>query len=180
MGKVGLDEFIPYVVKTYMDDIQSVRVLHNVSFVAGHFDTGLLRQEFADAIDKADYLHDKQAYQDQVNKMIDSGEGMKQACWKEINNYLDPKAAKSWYPNSLRNNPYPQLVDALLKALCDKQTNPDFRVQLAEILGWYVRAPRRAVIVQACNELLADSATTDPALRDELQKTIYRLTAYMK
>ena len=25
MGKVGLDEFIPYVVKTYMDDVQSVR-----------------------------------------------------------------------------------------------------------------------------------------------------------
>jgi len=180
MGKVGLDEFIPFVVKTYMDDIQSVRVLHNVSFVAGHFDTGLLRQEFADAIDKAAYLHDKQAYLDQVNKMIDSGESMKQACWKEINNYLDPGAAKSWYPNSLRNNPYPQLVDALLKALRDTRTNPEFRVQLAEILGWYVRAPRRAAIVQACNELLADSDTADPALRDELQKTIYRLTAYMK
>lgn len=180
MGKVGLDEFIPYVVKTYMDDDQSVRVLHNVSFVAGHFDTGLLRQEFAKAIDKAVYLHDKQAYLEQVNKMIESGESMKQSCWKEIENYLDLRAAKSWYPNSLRNNPYPQLVDALLKALRDTQTNPGFRVQLAEILGWYVRAPRRADIVQACHELLAESTTTDPALRDELQKTIYRLTAYMK
>ncbi len=180
MGKVGLDEFIPYVVKTYMDDVQSVRVLDNVSFVAGHFDTGLLRQEFAETIDKAVYLHDKQAYLTKVNTMIERGEGMKQSCWKLIDNYLDPKTAKSWYPNSLRNNPYPQLMDALLKALHDKQTDAAFRVQLAEILGWYVRAPRRAAIVQACNELLADSATTDPALRDELQKTIYRLTAYMK
>ena len=67
-----------------------------------------------------------------------------------------------------------------LKALRDEQTDAAFRVQLAEILGWYVRAPRRGDIVQACHELLADSATKDPALRNELQKTMNRLTAYMR
>lgn len=180
MGKVGLDEFIPYVVQTYMEDVQSVRVLHNVSFVAGHFDTGLLRREFAKTIDKSDYLYDKQGYLADVNAMIESSENMKQSCWKQIDNYLDPKAVKSWYPGSLRNNPYPQTVDALLKALRDEQTDAAFRVQLAEILGWYVRAPRRGDIVQACHELLADSATKDPALRNELQKTMNRLTAYMR
>ena len=178
MGKVGYNDFVPYIVKLYMEDWLSERIAFNVWQSLSHLDTGLAEDIFDDAIEKAD-LYDKEAFRKNVEASLSSARNMYVSSLRAM---TDPeyKRYKKSFTTSLRNNPYPALVPDALRKLSDTSEDVQYRILLAEALGWYVRAWNRADIIAGCEKILADEPAMDPALADELTKTINRLKEYMR
>ena len=178
MGKVGRNDFVPYIVKLYMEDRLSERIAFNVWQSLSHLDTGLADDVFDDAIEKAD-LYDKDAFRKNVEASLNSARNMYVSSLRVMS---DPeyKRYKKSFTSSLRNNPYPALVPDALRKLSDTSEDLSYRILLAEALGWYVRAWNRADIIAGCEKMLATEPDMDPALADELTKTINRLKEYMR
>ncbi|MBO4535754.1 MAG: hypothetical protein J5702_00960 [Bacteroidales bacterium] len=178
MGKVGHNDFVPYIVKLYMEDWLSERIAFNVWQSLSHLDTGLAEDIFDDAIEKAD-LYDKDAFRKNVEASLNSARNMYVSSLRAM---TDPeyKRYKKSFTTSLRNNPYPALVPDALRKLSDTSEDVQYRILLAEALGWYVRAWNRADIIAGCEKILAAEPAMDPTLADELTKTINRLKEYMR
>ena len=178
MGKVGNNDFVPYIVKLYMEDWMSERIVFNVWQSLSHLDAGLAMDIFDDAIDKAD-LYDREAFRKNVQANVNSARNMYVSSLRAMTD-PDYKRYKKSFTQSLRNNPYPALVPDALRKLADKSEDLQYRILLAEALGWYVRAWNRADIIAGCEKILAAEPGMDPALADELTKTINRLKEYMR
>ena len=178
MGKVGNNDFVPYIVKLYMEDWMSERIVFNVWQSLSHLDAGLAMDIFDDAIDKAD-LYDREAFRKNVQANVNSARNMYVSSLRAMTD-PDYKRYKKSFTQSLRNNPYPALVPDALRKLADTSEDPQYRILLAEALGWYVRAWNRADIIAGCEKILAAEPGMDPALADELTKTINRLKEYMR
>ena len=178
MGRVGRNDFVPHIVRLYMEDWLSERIVFNVWQSLSHLDVGLARTLFDEAIDKSD-IHDKEAYGKSVHDGLD---GARRSYVSSLRTMTDPGYTryKKSFTSSLRNNPYPALVPDALRKLADTSEELQYRILLAEALGWYVRAWNRADIIAGCEKLLADETDMDPALADELTKTIKRLKEYMR
>ena len=178
MGKVGRNDFVPGIVRLYMNDYLSERIAFNVWQSIGHLDTGLAAELFDDAIDKAD-IYDKEAFRKTVQAGVNSARNMYVSSLRAL---CDPdyKRYKKSFTQSLRNNPYPALVPEALRKLADTSEDTQYRILLAEALGWYVRAWNRADIIAGCQRILDTEKDLDPALADELTKTINRLEEYMR
>lgn len=178
MGKVGRNDFVPYIVKLYMADWLSERIVFNVWQSLSHLDTGLAADLFDDAIEKAD-LYDSEAFRKTVDAGVSSARNMYVSSLRAMSD-PDYKRYKKSFTSSLRNNPYPALVPDALRKLSDTSEDLQYRILLAEALGWYVRAWNRADIIAGCEQILATEPGMDPALADELTKTINRLKEYMR
>lgn len=180
MGKVGRNDFIPYMVNLYMSDYMSERVAFNVSFSANHLSIPLMKSVFEDAIDKADYIYDKEAFTKKVNKLLDGPEMTMAECWRRIIDKSMSPRKRMFYLTMLRNNPFPQMVADILNTVSNPKEDPAIRLTLAEGLGWYVRAYNKNEIISGCQSILDNEKDLDPALADELTKTINRLKEYTR
>ena len=76
--------------------------------------------------------------------------------------------------------PYAHLADALIDVTKDSAEEEKLRVRCAEVLGWYVRAYNRSMIVENLESYLKSGAEMPDAVRDEIIKTNNRLKAYMR
>ncbi|MBR1538552.1 MAG: hypothetical protein IJ636_03500 [Bacteroidales bacterium] len=178
MGKVGRNDFVPYIVRLYMDDCLSERIVFNVWQSLSHLDTGLAAELFDEAIDEAD-IFDKEAFRKSVQAGVSGARNMYVSSLRAMSD-PDYKRYKKSFTLSLRNNPYPALVPDALRKLADTSEDTQYRILLAEALGWYVRAWNRADIIAGCSRILSTEKDLDPALADELTKTINRLKEYMR
>ena len=178
MGKVGRNDFIPGIVDLYMHDYLSERIAFNVWQSLSHLDTGLAQELFDEAIDAAP-LYDKEAFRKSVHTSLQSA---RNSYVSSLRTMVDPeyKRYKRTFTQSLRNNPYPALVPDALRRLADTSQDTAYRILLAEALGWYVRAWNRADIIAGCQQILDHEPGLDPALAEELTKTINRLKEYMR
>jgi len=79
-----------------------------------------------------------------------------------------------WVIPAQRNKQNAQMADVLLTFLRDTSRKTEQRVTTAETLGWYMFSFRKADIVAACRDIYAKEK--DPAVKNELAKTIGRLT----
>lgn len=80
----------------------------------------------------------------------------------------------------LRNNPYPTFATALTEIVADEGEPVAIRIQVAEILGWFIQAYNREEIVARLERFLAANPGADAALRDEVTKTVGRLKCYLR
>lgn len=180
MGRVGRNDFIPYIVDLYLNDYLSERVAFNVTFTSHHLDGGLLKYYFEKAIEKSEFIFDKEAFLSQVNEFIERNERMLIETRRNIIDRSISPRNRMFYITVLRNNPFPQVVDDAIVALSDPTEDLSIRVSIAEALGWYVRSSRKESIIEACTKILDTEKDLDLLLTDELHKTINRLTVYMK
>ena len=79
----------------------------------------------------------------------------------------------------MRNMPYPTLAMELVGIVRNPEEPLSIRVQVAEILGWFVQAHNRDSIVASLEEFLSVDAS-DQALKDEVVKTVGRLKDYLR
>jgi hypothetical protein len=179
MGKVGRNEFVPDIVRLYMNDYLSERIAFNVWQTLSHLDTGLARELFDEAIEESPAIFDKDAFRKRVERELGSAE---RSYVSSLRTMVDPgfKRYKRSFTQSLRNNPYPALVPEALERLSDTSEQTSYRILLAEALGWYVRAWNRQSIIDGCTRILETEKDIDPALADELTKTINRLKEYTR
>lgn len=180
MGRVGKNEFIPYLVNLYMTDYMSERVAFNVSFTAHHLNVDLMRDYFEDAIENADYIYNKEEFSKKVESMLHSCESTLTSSWRRLVDTSMKPARRMTYLRSMRNNPYPQMADDIITTISNPKEDLQIRVLLTEVLGWYVRAYNRESIIAGCQKILDNEQNIDPALADELLKTINRLKEYTR
>jgi hypothetical protein len=179
MGKVGDESFLPYLASLWVNDYMSERVVFNIGFSAGHFRDSLLLTAVDSAIDAAPYIFDKHSYKAMAAQDFGTGISMAEETVKALRDTTMKPRSRSIMVSNLRNNPYPWMVDDVLKVLSNPQESEELRIQVAEVLGWYVRCPKRDKIVRTCSLVLEDPSAGDE-LRAEVQKTINRLENYMR
>ena len=179
MGKVGRNDFIPYIVDLYMDDFLSERVEFNAINTCSMLNTGLIKKAFKQRIEK-DGIYNGEAFYKEIEAKLNQGENMLNFVWGAL---LDKNASPSKrmaYISSVRNNPYNQLVQDLVAIIKDKNEPVELRTGVTEALGWYVYSERKAEIVNACKAVLEGGEELPVEFKDELCKTVNRLETYMR
>ncbi|MCK9624844.1 MAG: hypothetical protein M0R23_00040 [Bacteroidales bacterium] len=180
MGRVGRNDFVPYIVNLYLNDYLSERVAFNVSFTAHHLSIPLLKETFEKAINKSEYIYDKKEYWEKVENMLNTAERTRTGFLNSIIDTQTSKRNRMFYVVMIRNNPFPQVVDDVLNIIENNKEDVKLRIALAEGLGWYVRSERKGEIIETFDSILKNEKTIDPKLADELTKTINRLKEYMR
>jgi hypothetical protein len=179
MGKVGRNDFIPYIVDLYMDDYLSERVAFNVVNTGNMLNVGMLKNALKKRIEK-DGIYNGEAFYKDIEAQLTQGEKLLNMVWATL---LDKDASPSKrlsYISSIRNNPYNQLLHDILVIVKDKNEPVEVRQRLTEALGWYVYSERKAEIVNACKSVLEGGEELPADFKDELCKTVNRLETYMR
>ncbi|MDP3436915.1 MAG: hypothetical protein Q8S04_06700 [Bacteroidales bacterium] len=178
MGRVGKDEYIPYIAKVYLNDYLDERVQFNAAFGFDLMDMDKLENEVKTQLDLNTTYYDKSAVWADFKERFDSRRRIAQMADDVTNQGKSTKARLSSV-KMLRNNTYHNKVDDLLKVLKDPKEDLKVRIALAEALGWFNLSYRRGEIVAACKEA-SQNREIDPKLLDELTKTVARLEVYMR
>ena len=179
MGKVGRNDFIPYIVDLYMDDYMSERISFNAITTGSMLNSALLKEEFENRIEKENVYNGEEFYK-QIATELDKADDMRDFVWSAlINKRLSTKGRLN-YMSSVRNYPYTQMISDLLNILTDSSEAEEVRICVAEALGWYVYCERKAEIVAACEGIIEKENNLSAPLKDELNKTINRLKTYMR
>lgn len=180
MGKVGDESFIPYLINLYIDDYMSERVVFNVSFSVGHFKKGLFLNQLKDSIDNSDFIFDKEDFKNKAVKTLSTFENTMTSTIETISDPNKPARSKLFYMTNLKNNPYPHFAETLVAIMKNPNEDPSIREGVINVLGWYVRSYNRDFILKECISFLENGANLSDSMKDELQKTINCLTAYMR
>ena len=180
MGKIGRNEFIPFLVRLYMDDGLSERVAFNIINSFDHYNCTLYKNAFKKDVFESPYIFDKQKYWDNLSKSLDSKERLMTYAWTSIIDPVKSEKERLFNISILRNNPYPQMVDDILVVVSNRKESLPVRLALAEALGWYNLSMRKSDIIAVCSKIIEGEPALDRKLADELLKTINRLKTYMR
>jgi hypothetical protein len=178
MGRIGRDEFIPFIASVYLNDYLDERVHFNSMFCFDLLDMESLEKEVKNQLDQNKTFFDKDAVWSDFKDRMDSRKRIA-AMSNDVTNREKSLKARLSAVRMLRNNTYHSKVDDYLKVLRDPQEDTSLRVALAEALGWFTLSYKRGEIVAACKKI-AGHPGTDERLRSELIKTVNRLEVYMR
>ncbi|MBE6228968.1 MAG: hypothetical protein E7119_00080 [Bacteroidales bacterium] len=179
MGKVGRNDFIPYIVDLYMDDYLSERVEFNAISTGGMLNVGILKEAFKERIEK-DKIYNGEEFYKGIEKKLNQGESMRDFVWGALIDKSASPRQRMAYITSIKNNPYNQMIHDLVVIIKDKNEPEEMRKGVTEALGWYVYSERKAEIVNACKSVLESGEELSPEFKDELCKTVNRLETYMR
>lgn len=179
-GRTGDEGFVDSVARMYLRDHASKRIDFNLVSTAPFWGESAVPDAVDSLICASDEIFDKQAYRQEMVQPLRDGMSISKSVRRTFDS-SDNLLESRFYVSVLRNMPYPFLTGKVLEYTADRSLPLDLRIQLAEALGWYVRSNTRADIVAGCRDILRDQAgEIDPALEDELNKTINRLEAYLR
>lgn len=179
MGKVGRNDFIPYIVDLYMDDYLSERVEFNAISSGGMLNVGILKEAFKERIEK-DKIYNGEEFYKGIEKKLNQGESLRDFVWGALIDKSASTRQRKAYITSIKNNPYNQMIHDLVIIMTDKNEPEEMRIGVTEALGWYVYSERKAEIVNACKSVLESGEELSPEFKDELCKTVNRLETYMR
>ena len=178
MGRVGSEEFIPYIVKAFIYDNLDERVLFNSVMSFDLLESEKLKVEFEKQLSKFGYEKGRESLRAKFDKTLAS----RMSIAKMGDDVIDKSKwlkSRLMAVSMLRNNPYHYKVEGYLKVLSDNDEDLELRVKLAEALGWFTLSCKRDSIVSRCSEL-ANSQSVAPELKSELLKTVERIKVYMR
>ena len=179
MGKVGRNDFIPYIVDLYMDDYLSERVEFNAINTGGMLNTALLKEAFKERIEN-DNIYNGEEFYKELEAKLNQKKNLRDFIWGSVMDKNASPRKRLSYIVSIKNNPYNQLIQDFIVIIKDKNEPQKMRIGITETLGWYVYSERKAEIVNACKSVLESGEELSPEFRDELNKTINRLEIYMR
>ncbi len=173
MGQVGAEEFLPYLIAAYVNDIHATRVVFDATSALLCFDATVAE----DAVNQ--YFQDRQYY----NADKDRGALLKlimdnpaKASIETIADSGKKSGYRVSYIQFMRNRPYHQNLTQALKVMEDPQDDVLIRTMMAEALAWWNLSYRKGEIVDSCRKLLADPDT--PAeMKPALIGAVTRLTS---
>jgi len=181
MGKVGTPELAEHVAQMYLNDYNAMRVSFNISMAMAYFD----RQVMTDAVNKviggADWLYDKDAFLKDAMKKVEYAADQSESMRDLVLNKGDISPRKrNAYTRNLRNNPYPLLANDIIGVVKNPDEDLALRINFAEHLGWYVRAWNKVEIIDSLKDYVQSGSQMPDALRNEIIKTINRLSEYTR
>jgi hypothetical protein len=175
MGETGREEFIPYVIKSIVED-ESPRVSFNASSSLSFMDN----RRTLEAANK--FIENKDIYTAElINKsIIPSIKRNRSWLYDEIlyNIKSDTVKLKSKLQEirTFRNYHFFEALPELLALVKDNRQDESVRINILEALGWFNLYYNKAVIQDVCIEIINNKQTTE-ALRNEAVRTKNRLTA---
>jgi len=178
MGRIGKDEYIPYIVSVYINDYLDERVKFNAGFCFDLMDQDKLEQEVMKQINESTSLYNKQGTLSEFKSKLNSGKRISQMS-RELGEGTKKMSSRLMGISTLRNNSYHTMVDNYLKVLKNPTEDLNLRTKLAESLGWFTLSYRKGDIISVCKSLSAERDIDDNFKR-ELLKTANRLEVYMR
>jgi hypothetical protein len=178
MGTIGSDHFIPYLVKTYLDNYLDERVHFNVSFTFDRMDFDKMEAEMRRQLDQNLSYPDKEKVWDEFQRIFASRKRIAEMANDLTNNEKSLKSRIS-AARTLRNNTYHKQVGEFLQVIIDENEDPSLRIALAEALGWFNNSYRREEIITTLEEV-AKHPQSSPQLSNEVRKSIARIEHFMR
>ena len=178
MGRIGKEEFIPYIASIYLNDYLDERVMFNAEFCFDLFDVNKLKSECLSQIEKSESLNDKVKSRKEILERIDSRARLSNM-GQELEERNQKMSKRLMSVSFLRNNCYHLKVDGYLRILNDPKEDLQLRIKLAEALGWFTLSYRKTDIISSCLAISRDKGI-DTRLKNELLKTANRLKEYMR
>lgn len=179
-GKVGKKESVKGLVDMYLNEYNALRLAFNIQGNSGYFADNTFIEEFRKALENADFIYDKEAFGAEAEDRFDGSVRVRNMTQKCIEDKSMKASNRISYINGMRNCPYPLLAKGLVSIITDAQEDETLRVKCAEVLGWFVRAHNRGMIVEKLQSYLESGAEMPAAVRNEVIKTNGRLKAYMR
>lgn len=180
IGQMGRNDMIPYLVDLYLKDYTSERVAFNVIRASGLLNTALFKSDLNNKIKENDFIFNKNEFINNLEQKLNSEDQMRDFCLERIMRKSATASKRLSFISSIKNNPYPQIVDDLLNIVVDKDEDIKVRISLIETLGWYNRSAKRTDIITACKKLLTSNEKLSPEIEEELEKTISRLETFTR
>jgi hypothetical protein len=178
MGAIGSDHFIPFLVKTYLDDHLDERVHFNVAFTFGRMDFDRMEAEVKRQLDQNLSYPDREKVWEEFQRQFGSRKRIA-AMANDVADREKPLKARMSAAKMLRNNNYHKQVEDYLRVLADGSEELPLRVALAEAFGWFTHSCRREEIVTSLKEAAA-LERTPRQLGNELEKSIARIEHFMR
>ena len=161
MGQVGLDEYVPLLVKIHSDDNMSARIPFNVERSMPCYSAGAVEKALAGRTDEAaEKLRKSNAMQKSDDETI-----------------LDKNAKKTWrklYIQSLRNTPVHVSVPEYLALIDDPEEDEEIKLVMLDALAWYTLSYQRPEIMAACERIMKQPKASK-ALKFAAERTYNRL-----
>lgn len=178
MGRIGSDEYIPYIASIYLNDYLDERVFFNATFCFDLMDMDKLEAEIKRQLEASSSYLNKELVLKEFYERFNSRKRVAQMA-NDITDRERPLKARIGAVRMLRNYTYHTNVKEYLDVLQDSSEDTSLRVALAEALGWFTLSYERESIVKVCTELAANSLE-DIKLRNELLKSAARIQVYMR
>lgn len=178
MGKIGSDDLIEPLAEMYLSEYNALRTAFNIVSGGSKFPDRKFQKALEEKINGAGFIFDKEAFLKEVLDKTDAQSRMAEGAEKALE---DRNAEmRGLYIASMRNNPYPHLAEKCLEVVTDGSEDEDLRVEVAEVLGWYVYAHNRAMIVEELCGYLESGQDIPGPVKEEIVKTVGRLEDYLR
>lgn len=174
MSFCGNPEFVPCLIDSYVKNYYALRVKFNILSTLTCFDKDLVLKEIDKYFSDKSFYH-AQKYKEELIKVVSkdqAGEALKSL--QDTSVSVRHKIARVRF---LRNCPYHQITDGILKLLQDKNTDSQLKVCIVESLAWYRRSVERNKILPVLEKMLADKDFTSPEMEKELKRACTRLNS---
>ena len=178
MGKVGRDDYIPYIASIYINDYLDERVRFNAEFCFDVLNTEKLEKECFSQIDSSTSLYNKQKRVAEFNSKMASRKSIAKMSL-ELADQNQKVSTRLMGASFLRNSNYHAKVDDYLQILKNPEEDLNLRIKLAEALGWFTLSYKKGDIISTCKSI-SEEIGIDRQLKNELLKTVNRLEVYMR
>ena len=172
MGQVGAEEFLPYLIEAYVNDIHATRVVFDATGALVCFDQSAAEDAISNFFQDRPYYN---ASKDRSALMKIVSENPGKTSIETIVDKNKKSAYRISYIQFMRNRPYHQNLTQALKVMEDPDEDVLIRTMMAEALAWWELSYRKGEIVESCKKLLAD-ANTPAEMRPALISAVTRLT----
>ncbi len=171
MGSIGLPEFLPFIIKLYINDDHSERVVFNVKMALRLYPEADVKRIADSCFNQSYYINKGQEMKNLLSLSSSS-------LIKELNQVVADKKAKEsnrlFYISVLKNINYHPGISLYVSLLKDSSENIKIRTAMLDALSWFSLSYNKGLIIDACKDLIKDSSTPK-ILKKEALRTYNRL-----
>ena len=168
MAYVGLNDYVPLLVKEYAENYFSERERFDIGMKMRVFDEKVVKKAVEDVLAHS-YVTDRK----ELAEVLLKENEYKTSADEHIFDKTGKKGYRISYINSLKNENIHASVDGYLKLILDADEEK-VRCALLESLAWFKWSYRRQDIMDACQQLMSN-ANTPAAVRENAERTYFRL-----
>lgn len=169
MAYVGLNDYVPLLVKEYAENYFSERERFDIGMKMRVFDEKVVKKAVEDVLAHS-YVTDRK----ELAEVLLKENEYKTSADEHIFDKTGKKGYRISYINSLKNENIHASVDGFLKLILDTDEEEKVRCALLESLAWFKWSYRRQDIMDACQQLMSN-ANTPAAVRENAERTYFRL-----
>jgi hypothetical protein len=175
MGEVGREEYLPYLLRVSLTD-ESPRVPFNaksaMSYISNEKSIDLAEKYFNES---PDYTTKEFSKRTMINSFKRNIEWVDNEILPNIKSDTLKIRNKLQEIKTFRNYRFHKVVPLLIEIAKDRIQDEKIVVQILETLGWFNLSFRKNLIIDFCNEVIAD-ANFQASIKSEALRTKNRLT----